>query len=205
MDHIDISVIVPVYNLERFLQPLLKSLKEQETGEYTVETIFVLNNCTDRSEDVIRESGIDCRILTCKKQGAGPARNAGFEASTGEYIWYMDGDDWLLSNTAIKEVLDKAKSQNLNILRIPFKSDKFGQYFAMQWQYLFRRDFIEEFRFPDYQPGEDDAYMHSVLWKAGYRWHSYMQMPCIDHPLYYYNYLREGSNMYRVNILREKI
>ena len=206
MDNINLSIIVPVYNLERFISPLLFTLKHQDLAGYVIEIIFVLNNCTDKSEDMIRDSGIECRIINCKQQGCGPARNAGMDIASGEYIWFMDGDDWLKSDKAIKEVLDRAMSQNLDILRIPFDQERFGgNYFSMVWQYLFRREFINEFRFPDYQPSEDDAFMHQVLYKAGYNWRTYLNMPCIDHDLYYYNYLREGSNMYRHNILHENI
>ena len=192
----DISVIVPVYNLERFIQPLLITLKDQQLDEYKAQYIFVLNNCTDNSEKVIRDSGIKCEILNCKQQGCGPARNVGLEHATGEYIWFMDGDDWLLSETAIRDALNGIGDHD--ILRIPFDSDRFTwPYFSMVWQYLFRHDFIKEFRFPDFQPGEDDAYMTAVLDKAGYDRDSYTTMPCAIRPLYFYNYGREGSNMYR--------
>ena len=206
MDGIDISVIVPVYNLEHFLMPLLKTIKAQDLGDYKAEYIFILNNCTDDSERVIRDSELVCKILTCSERGCGPSRNVGYEAASGKYIWYMDGDDWLLSNTAIRQVLDKAISEDLDILRIPFASDLYRQNcFAMVWQYLLRRTFVSEFRFPSIQPAEDDAYMEMVLAKAGLDRYRYFQLPHIDKPLYFYNYLREGSNMYRYKILREKI
>ena len=193
----DLSVIVPVYNLENFLAPLLDSLERQKT-EYTVEYIFVLNNCTDRSEDVIRSSKLDARIINCDIQGCGPARNAGLNIATGEYIWFMDGDDWLTSDTAIQDVLYLAKTEDLDILRIPFESDYFMyEYFSMVWQYLLRREFVDGIRFPNYQPAEDDAYMYNVLALAGYSRQSYLQLPCINKSLYFYNYMREGSNMQR--------
>lgn len=195
----DLSVIVPVYNLERFLQPLLDSLKAQETGDYRIEYIFVLNNCTDKSEDIIKNSGIDCTILSCTIQGCGPARNMGLDVAKGEYIWFMDGDDWLLTTTAIKDALDKAKSRSYNIVRIPFASNLYRwNYFSMVWQYILRREFVEEFRFPNYQPAEDDAYMKDVLRKAGYDVDSFMMLPRLGEPKYFYNYMREDSNMYRV-------
>lgn len=194
----DISVIVPVYNLEKYLEPLLDSLKSQDLGEYNAEYIFVLNNCTDKSEEVIRQSELPCKILTCEIQGCGCARNVGFEESKGEYIWYMDGDDWLLSDTAIKDVLDRAKAEDLKILRIPFESNYFNmQYYSMVWQYLMRRDLIEKFRFRKLQPAEDDAYMWQVLLKAGYTPMSHLALPCMNKAYYYYNYWREGSNMFR--------
>ena len=202
----DLTVIVPVYNLERYIRKLLASLKDQELGEYGVEFIFVLNNCTDGSEDVIRSSGLDCEILFCTEQGCGPARNVGMDAARGEFIWFMDGDDWLLSKTAIRDVIYMAKSNGFNIMRIPFQSDRFAvQYYSMVWQYIMRREFIDEFRFPAIQPAEDDAFMAMVLRKAGWDRTTYLLMPQAPSALYFYNYLREGSNMYRHLILKEKI
>ena len=206
MDNIDMSIIVPVYNLEILINPLLNSLKRQDLGDYKTEIFFVLNNCTDKSEDVIKQSGLKCTILNCEIQGCGSARNAAMDLATGEYIWFMDGDDWLISNTAIKDVLDKVKAENLDILRIPYESNEFPwNYFSMVWQYVLRREFINEFRFPDYQPHEDVAFMESVLGKAGYDKKTFMNLPHFDNALYYYNYLREGSNMYRFRMLGEKI
>ena len=194
----DLSVIVPVYNLEHFLTPLLETLKSQDVGEYRVEYIFVLNNCTDDSRSVIEKSGLECKILNCDIQGCGCARNVGFEASNGEYVWFIDGDDYLLSNDAIRDVIDLIKIEDANIIRVLFKSEKFGMnYFSMVWQYVMRRDFIEEFRFRKAMPAEDDEFMLKVLNKAGYDTVSYILMPRTLEPLYYYNFLREGSNMYR--------
>lgn len=196
----DLSIIIPVYNLEHHIFPIIDTLMHQNLGGYSVEVLFVLNNCTDHSEDVIRKSGIDCGILYCEKQGCGCARNVGIDVAKGQYIWFMDGDDWLLSDTAIRDVLDKAYEEDLNILWIPFASDLYRQnYYSMVWQYLLKKDFIAEFRFPDYQPAEDDAYMREVLTKAGKNTYNYMDLPRMDRPLYFYNYLREGSNMFRYN------
>ena len=194
----EISVIVPVYNLEKYIQPLLNTLKAQDLGEYKAEYIFVLNNCTDNSRQVIENSGLECQIIECELQGCGCARNAGFEKSTGEYIWFIDGDDWLLSKEAIKHALDKAKAENLQMMRIPFYSQKYTWfYFSMVWQYLFKRTLIEDMRFRQKQPGEDDEFTAEALSRIGYNRHTYWSMPFINETLYYYNYMREGSNMHR--------
>ena len=201
----DVSIIIPVYNLERFLSPMLFCLRNQDYGDYKAEVIFVLNNCTDASEDVIRSSGIDCTIINCETQGCGPARNAGLEICTGKYIWFMDGDDWLLSETAVRDVLDKAYADDTDILWIPYASDRFTYYyFSMVWQYLFKRSFIGDLRFPNYQPAEDDAFTGELLDKAGYGRYEPTKLPHMEKYLYYYNYMREGSNMFRV-ALGEKI
>lgn len=197
---IDLSVIVPVYNLENYISPLLESLKKQKVGAYQVEYIFVLNNCTDESERVIKEKGnaLDPIIVNCEYQGCGNARNTGFEIARGEYIWFMDGDDWLTRDDAIKDTLDKVYDRGLDILRIPFESNSFNyNYFSMVWQFVFRKGFIEEFRFSHIQPCEDDEFMVKVLNKAGYSPATYLKMTHLNRVAYHYNYMREGSNMYR--------
>lgn len=205
---IDLSVIVPVYNLENYITPLLNSLKSQKTDPYNVEFIFVLNNCTDKSEEVIRESGAELNpiILTCDLQGCGNARNVGLEHAQGDYVWFMDGDDWLLDDYAIENALSKCFGKGYDIIRVPFDSNGFDyNYFSMVWQYVMRRNFISEFRFSHIQPCEDDEYMLKVLHKAGYSPATYLKMPHLLNIYYFYNYLREGSNMYRVRILGEDI
>ena len=193
----DVSIIIPVYNLEEYIAPMLLSLIEQDYGEYTHEIIFVLNNCTDDSEAMIHASGLDCTIINCTTQGCGPARNAGFDIAHGKYIWFLDGDDWLMSSTAVKQVLDKAEGVH-DIVYVPFASQTYKyNYFSMVPQYLLKREFVEGIRFPDYQPAEDDAYMDAVLAKAGRNRYTYMYLPRVDHALYYYNYGRPGSNMMR--------
>lgn len=193
----DISIIIPVYNLEEFITPMLDCLKRQYYGDYTHEIIIVLNNCTDNTEQVIKDSGLECTLINCEQQGCGCARNAGLDIATGKYIWFLDGDDWLLSDTAVKEVLDRAQGKH-NIIYIPFESDTYlYQYFSMTPQYLLKREFIGDIRFPNYQPAEDDAFMKEVLSKAGYTIWNYLRLPRVDKALYYYNYGRPGSNMMR--------
>ena len=195
---VDLSIIVPVYNLEEFITPLINSLKAQDLGEYTTEYIFVLNNCTDRSEEVIKKSGIECIITNCDKQGCGLARNVGFDIAKGEYIWFMDGDDWLLSAYALHDAIRAIKGSGLDIVRIPFESKTFRMhYYSMVWQYIVRKSFVEEFRFTGRQPQEDDEWTIKVLNKAGYSPQTYLRMPYYKTPLYFYNHGREGSNMYR--------
>ena len=207
----DISIIIPIYNLEDYLQPMLDSLMNQDLGDYKAEIFFVLNNCTDNSIWKIVNSAVEADnkksfICNCEEQGCGPARNLGMDHANGNYIWFMDGDDWLMSDTAVKDALDVAYQENLDILLIPFASNNFDRpFFSMVWQYLMKREFIEEFRFPAIQPEEDNVFMSKVLAKAGYGWLTYQQLPTFDRPLYFYNYLREGSNMYRHIVLKEQI
>lgn len=194
----DLSVIVPCYNTEKHISALIHSLKAQELGEYEVEYIFVLNNCTDNTEKVIKDSGLECRILTCDIQGCGTSRNVGVENSNSTFIWFIDSDDYLLSKTAISSVLSRMYRDNLNVVRIPYTSLNFNkQFYSMVWQYCYRREFIKDLKFRKKQPGEDNAFSNTVLYRLGYTPYNYLEMPSMDKPLYYYNYMRNGSNMER--------
>ena len=195
---IDLSIIVPVYNLEKFITSLLKSLKRQDLGAYEVEYIFVDNNSTDKTVEIIQSYGFDNILYCTDKQGCGCARNVAIPVAQADYIWFVDGDDWLTRDTVIKEALDRVYSKALDVLRLPFESNAFHyNYFSMVWQYILRREFVKEFRFPDYQPSEDDEYIIKVLNKAGYSPQTYLQLPHLNKICYHYNYLREGSNMQR--------
>lgn len=91
-----LSVVVPVYNEEKFIAVCLDSLMNQE--EMPDEIIVVDNNCTDRTIPIAKRFGVT--IVPAKKQGISYARNAGFDAATGEIIARCDADshvppDWV--------------------------------------------------------------------------------------------------------------
>lgn len=91
-----VSVIVPVYNTEGFLQKCLDSLTNQTLED--IEIICVNDGSTDNSLKILQEYATkDKRIKIInqenKKQGA--ARNAGMKIATGEYIGFVDSDDWI--------------------------------------------------------------------------------------------------------------
>lgn len=90
-----ISVIVPVYNAEAYLDRCLKSIYAQTFQDY--EIILVNDGSTDHSLEKCREyAEKDSRITVIDKEngGAGSARNAGIEAAMGEYLAFPDVDDW---------------------------------------------------------------------------------------------------------------
>lgn len=91
-----ISVIVPVYNVAPYLEDCLKSLTEQSYKN--LEILLIDDGSTDGSEGICRQwSSKDGRIrlLTQENAGVSSARNAGLDAATGEYVVFVDGDDWL--------------------------------------------------------------------------------------------------------------
>ncbi len=108
----DISIIVPIYNAEKYLQKCLDSLINQTKKE--IEIILVNDGSTDDSEKIIKTYH-DQRIkyFKNKNQGIGKTRNFGIEKATGKYLMFVDSDDYLavdacqkLYNKITKEKLD---------------------------------------------------------------------------------------------------
>lgn len=96
MSDIKISVIIPVYNVEPYLTRCLDSLVNQTFKD--IEIICVNDGSTDKSLDILRDyEKRDSRIkvIDKKNEGCSVARNSGLEVSSGEYIMYVDGDDYV--------------------------------------------------------------------------------------------------------------
>ena len=113
---IKISVIIPVYNVEKYLRECLDSLINQSFKDF--EVICIDDGSTDKSYKILEEySQKDSRIKVLKQEhnGAGAARNLGIEIAKGKYIQFLDSDDYFepnmleeLYNTAEKFGADMA-------------------------------------------------------------------------------------------------
>lgn len=120
---VDVSIIVPVYNTEEYLQKCLDSLTNQTLKN--IEIICVNDGSTDNSLKILQDNAIkDNRIKIInqenKKQGA--ARNAGMQIAIGEYIGFVDSDDWVdfdfyekLYSAAKKHSFDIALGTNVRV------------------------------------------------------------------------------------------
>lgn len=94
---VKVSIIVPVYNCSKFLRRCLDSLINQTLTD--IEIICINDGSTDNSEEIIK-SYKDERIKLISKHSEGPsiARNIGIEQSKGEYVGFVDSDDWVDKN-----------------------------------------------------------------------------------------------------------
>lgn len=91
-----VSVIVPIYKVERYIEKCVTSLTNQDYQN--IEIILVDDGSPDSSADIIDRLALhDGRIKVIHKENGGvsSARNAGIEAATGDYIMFVDGDDWV--------------------------------------------------------------------------------------------------------------
>lgn len=95
-----VSVIIPVYNTDKYLSYCLDSLIKQTIKK--IEIICVNDCSSDKSREIIKEYSLkDKRIILIDnkiKHGAGISRNIGLNIARGEYVFFMDSDDYISSN-----------------------------------------------------------------------------------------------------------
>ena len=99
-DMIKISAIVPVYNAEEYIERCLKSLISQSIGS-DIEIIVVNDGSTDRTQKILESYKLkndNIKIFSIENNGVSHARNLGIQYAKGEYITFVDADDWLDSN-----------------------------------------------------------------------------------------------------------
>ena len=124
MENIKISVIIPVYNTEKYLKRCLESIISQDFIDIEV---IVVNDCSiDNSLNIIKVlMNRDNRIKLINKQkneGLSAARNSGIKIAKGEYILHIDSDDWIEKNYFL-EVYEYAKNHNADIVITDFYKD----------------------------------------------------------------------------------
>ena len=182
------SIIVPVYNTEKYLKRCLDSIKNQSFKDY--EVIIVNDGSTDNSSDII--SKYSYKVINQENLGLSMARNNGVKESSGEYLIFLDSDDYIekdllkevnesLSNNPdlvryqIKEVFDD--EENINYEEEPFDNKSGVEAFKLitkyhfvenAWAYVIKRDFYlkEKFSFKKGTYHEDFGLMPLVIIKS---------------------------------------
>lgn len=100
MDNIKVSVIVPVYNLSQYIGTTLDSIINQDFNSY--ELIVIDDGSSDDSLEIINEklskSLIEYEVIHQENSGVSSARNRGIEIARGEYLVFVDGDDYITGN-----------------------------------------------------------------------------------------------------------
>lgn len=110
----NLTIIVPVYNVEQYLEECLDSIISQQT-KYNYSVICIDDGSTDSSPAILERYKERITIVHQENGGLSKARNAGLRQADGEYVLFVDSDDILLPG-AIEELLDIAYKENADIV-----------------------------------------------------------------------------------------
>lgn len=115
---VKVSVVIPVYNAEKYLRQCLDSVLGQSLRE--IEVICVDDGSTDGSIEILREYSERDRRFTAlynpENKHAGICRNLGLEKARGEYVLFLDSDDWILEGS-LERIYEIAHRLNVDVLR----------------------------------------------------------------------------------------
>ena len=192
-----VSVIMPVYNAEKYLSKAIESVLKQTYPDF--ELLLINDRSTDNSKQICAEyAKRDCRIVLLENDselhGPGQARNIGLDHATGDYIYFMDADDWI-EDRLLECAVHRMQETNADIVRFgviyelsngertgmhcwngknvlsknDIKSDFFHFWTGNPkniWLHLFRREIVVSFHFENRINGEDVCFVMDALDKA---------------------------------------
>lgn len=119
-----LSIIIPVYNVERYIERCLESVVCQQDVDTSLYEVIVVNDGTpDKSMEIVEKySNVysNISIISQSNQGLSAARNNGMKVAKGEYIWFVDSDDWIESN-CLSKILPYLVN-NLDFLEIQYRN-----------------------------------------------------------------------------------
>lgn len=217
MNNPKFSIIIAAYNIGKLVQAAIQSCINQKNMSCDEYEVIVYNDgSTDDTLDSINKfSGIsNIKIVSQSNVGLSATRNRGIEESTGDYILFLDGDDWLADDalSTLKNVVedDKLIVFPMNYYFSPHNIEKRG--YHLEERTYSRCDFLHatlgcsQFHII---PSQNKCYSRKILLGNGIRFvngilhednpffiasvYVYSKIEYIDRPLYYYRQNREGS------------
>lgn len=187
-----VSVIIPAYNRENYIDECIESVVKQTYEKW--EIILIDDGSTDGTfKKAISWSEYDARIKVFKQenQGPGPARNRGMKEATGEYIAFLDSDDFWRDEHALKKIMCAINNQSCDVIGTFYSIYKNGKFLEIprhrdyvsldekgKWiyfrdeqdclgfcSYLYRKDFLvgNNIIFPNHLIGEDPPFLAKIL------------------------------------------
>lgn len=223
-DYGTVSVILPIFNVEKFIPYTLESLKKQTYRH--IEIILVNDGTQDNSvevaEKILKQTDFAYKFIHQENSGQGSARNAGMDQSSGEWVYFLDTDDTIHPET-FERMLEVGCTENPDFIFSDFKcienykiveelpnAKTVDNYSAQEIQLaflkrkviilapgtLYRRSFLKDnlLRFETIPWSEDQHFIWKVL-------SCVKKATYLREPLYYY-YQREGSIMHATPISR---
>ena len=206
-----ISIIVPVYNVEQYIKRCLDSISRQTYKK--IEIIVIDDGSKDASADICERCAMaDSRIIFIKKEneGAGYTRNIGIDVAKGDYIFFVDSDDYIMPN-CIERLLKVALEENADIVKCSWiegkednynvipKKKKYKIYSNIHAFYtremniavhgkLYRNSIIGDIRYPKETTYDDEFFTYKLIYNAS-------KIVILDEPYYYY-YFNPNSIMH---------
>jgi glycosyltransferase involved in cell wall biosynthesis len=119
---IPLSIIIPIYNVEKYIEKCLDSVFQSNKNIDFFEVIIVNDGTPDGSMEIVSDFTKlfnNITVLNQENRGLGAARNAGAKLAKGKYLWFVDSDDWLVHN-AIDNILNCVNLHNPEILAIDY-------------------------------------------------------------------------------------
>ncbi len=113
-----LSIVVPVYNVEKHIAGCIQSLLNQDLNANEYEIIVVNDGSKDNSIEIVEKFKLkhsNISVLNKKNGGVGSARNFGLDVAKGKYVYFIDPDDYLANNT-LKIILDCIEVNDLEVL-----------------------------------------------------------------------------------------
>jgi len=196
------SIIIPAYNSAGYIEKALQSIKQQTFTDY--ELIVVCDRCMDNTAEVVKPYAD--KILFTDYGNDGPPRQEGLDAAEGDWILFMDDDDWWLHEYVL-DLINKSLTDDIDVLCFGFIFKGVGYAPPLQrdhgrpvfwpavWCKCYRRSLIADIGFrnvPVVKGNAPDLDWTTRLTARDFR------IGVLEQPLYYYNYMRPGSQTYQV-------
>lgn len=196
------SVIIPCYHMQEFVGKAIKSVQDQSFDNY--EILVICQKDDDPVINTVREYGIEPYI--CEYKTLGTARNIGISIAQGEYILFLDCDDWYLHNECFA-MLNQFTRLAVDVLSFAFIFGKYGYtpvrgnngyMYPNVWSRVWSKSFLDknDIRFPDSSKEEDVPFTEKAFTCNPHH-------TMTDVPFIYYNYPREGSIMNEIEKERD--
>ena len=151
---IKISVIVPIYNAEKYLSQCLKSIVSQSLED--IEILCINDGSIDDSEKILRDYEAQypqIRLFNQENQGVSVARNSGIEHATGEFVAFVDSDDYYPDAEVLTDLYVAAKAHHVRVCGGSFSEDHGTwirkEFLGIYTKYVFEKEGLIKYK--DYQ------------------------------------------------------
>jgi glycosyltransferase involved in cell wall biosynthesis len=119
-DILDISLIVPAYNSEKYIENCINSLLDQDLPKSKYEIIIINDGSTDGTAAILNRISAEnenIRLINQENKGRHEARNIGASLANGRYIWFIDNDDFI-SSKCLKSIVQIADENSLDVFAV---------------------------------------------------------------------------------------